>query len=105
MFTADDLTALLDRLALQRARAKTPAEAAAAQVEFLIARIALFTDVLRRAEANEAARLTARMLLSDLAQVAAQFRGSATAMHASLETSLNDLRSVIESRPDGPGRT
>jgi hypothetical protein len=107
-FTVNDLTALLEGLALQRAP-KTPDEAAGAQVDFLIARMTLLTGVLRRAEANEATRLASRMLIADLAQVAAQFRGSTNAISGSLSTVLDDLRGALErldaATADSPGRT
>ena len=95
-FTDDDLTALLERLTLKRARAGTPAEAADAQVEFVIARMTLLADALRRAESNETVRLSTRMLLGDLTQVAAQFRSTANSTRASLDTALNDLRAALE---------
>ena len=100
--TVHELTARLEQLALQRASAKTPAEAAGAQVDFLIARMTLLIGVLRCAEANDATRLASRMLIADLAQVAAQFRASTNAISGSLSTVLDDLRGALEGGPDGP---
>ena len=94
-FTADDLTQLLERLSVERAGARTSVQAEDAQVEMLCARITLLTDALRDAEASDAARLAARMMLADLAQVTAQFRGRANGIRASLEAAVHDMRAAL----------
>jgi hypothetical protein len=93
--TADDLTQLLERLTLERAGAQTSVQAGDAQIEMLCARVALLTDALRDAEANDAARLAARVLLADLAQVTAQFRGRANSIRATLEAAEDDMRAAL----------
>jgi len=95
LVTADDLTRLLERLGVERGQAQTPAQAGDAQVELLIARITVLTEALRGAEANEAARLAARMLVADLAQVTAQFRGRANGIRASLEAAVEEMRAAL----------
>ena len=93
--TADDLTQLLERLTVERAGAQSSVQAADAQVEMLCARITLLTDALRDAEASDAARLAARMLLADLAQVTAQFRGRTNSLRASLEAAVDEMRAAL----------
>jgi uncharacterized protein YPO0396 len=93
--TADDLTQLLERLAVERAGAQTSVQAGDAQVEMLCARITLLTEALRDAEASDAARLAARMLLADLAQVTAQFRARANGIRVSLEAAVDDMRAAL----------
>ena len=73
--SADDLTALLERVANS-------------------------TEALRRAPANEKARLASRMLLDDLAGVTRQFRGTTTAVGASLSAALEDLRRALDGASD-----
>ena len=93
--TAEDLTALLERLRLQPAGASTPSEVTRAQLDLLLARIGSLTEALRNADRNETTRLASRLLLSDLALVAAQFRGSANAMSASLSHALEGLTRAL----------
>jgi hypothetical protein len=90
--TPDELTPLLERFRPERARGKTPSEISDAEVQLLLARIAALTDALHDAEPNETARLASRILLSDLAVLAAQFRGRANAMRTSLAKALEELR-------------
>lgn len=87
---------LLERLSLQQAGAKSPSEVTQAQVDLLLARIASLTDVLRTAESNDTTRLASRMLLSDLALVAAQFRGRANEIAESLTRVLEDIRTASD---------
>ena len=94
-FTADDLTHLLERLTVERAGARTSVQAEGAQVEMLCARITLLTEALRDAEASDAARLAARMLLADLAQVTAQFRGRTNGIRAALESAVEEMRAAL----------
>jgi DNA anti-recombination protein RmuC len=109
MSSPEDLTMLLERLDVQRAGAKSPSEIADAQVERLLARVAALTGALRAASQNDTARLASRVLLDDLALVAAQFRGNANDMRASLSSALDDLRGALEQidspRADSRGRT
>jgi hypothetical protein len=98
--TADDLTRLLERFSVEHGRDRTTVQAGDAQVELLIARITLLTEALRHAEATDAARLAERMLLADLAQVTAQFRGRTNGIRAALETAIEEVRAALET--DGP---
>ena len=93
--TADDLTHLFERLTVERAGAQTSVQAGEAQIEMLCARVALLTEALRDAEASDAARLAARVLLADLVQVTAQFRGRANTIRASLEAAVHDMRAAL----------
>ena len=86
---------MLERLTVERTGARTSVQADDAQVEMLCARITLLTDALRDAEASDAARLAARMMLADLAQVTAQFRGRANGIRASLEAAVHDIRAAL----------
>ena len=95
--TADDLTQLLERLTVERAGAQSSSQAGDAQVELLCARVTLLTEALRDAEASDAARLAARMLLADLAQVTRQFRGRTNSLRASLEAAVDDMRAALGS--------
>jgi len=98
--TADDLARLLERLSVERGAAQSPAQAGDAQVEALAARIQLLTEALRDAEPSDAARLAARMMLADLAQVTAQFRGRANGIRHSLETAVEEMRAALgDERP------
>jgi hypothetical protein len=89
-FTADDLTALLERLRLQEASAKSTAEVTAAQLDITLARIAALTEALRNADDGEASRLASRLLLGDLATVAAHFRARTNDIAVSLSPVLQD---------------
>jgi hypothetical protein len=93
--SAADLTALLERFALRPAGAKRPGDVSQAEIELLLARISALTSALQRASGNEAARLATRLLLSDLALVAAQFRGGTNALAASLTGALEGLERVL----------
>jgi hypothetical protein len=98
--TADDLARLLERLSVERGSAQSPAQAGDAQVEVLAARIQLLTDALRDADASDAARLAARMMLVDLAQVTAQFRARANGIRSSLETAVAEMHAALgDERP------
>ena len=88
---------LLERLRLQLASAGSlPPDVAQTQVDFLLARIAALTEALRGAGGDDTTRLATRVLLSDLALVAAQFRGRANAVGASLTGALDGIRVVME---------
>jgi uncharacterized protein YPO0396 len=93
--TADDLTQLLERLTVERAGAQSSVQAGDAQIEMLCARVTLLTEALRDAEASDAGRLAARMLLADLAQVTTQFRGRTNSLRASLEAAVNEMRAAL----------
>jgi len=94
-FTSDDLAALLERFSPERAGAKPSADVTELQVRLLLSRIAALTDALRDAEPHEAARVAHRILLSDLALVAGQFRGRTNGLRASLAEALAGLRDAI----------
>jgi DNA anti-recombination protein RmuC len=105
LVTAGDLTRLLEQLAIERGQAQTPAQAGEAQVELLAARITLLTEALRGAEASDAARLAARLLVADLAQLTAQFRARTNGIRASLESAVEEMRAAIgteRAAPDPP---
>ena len=98
--TADDLARLLERLSVERGPAQSPAQAGDVQVDALAARIQLLTEALRDAEASDAARLAARMMLTDVAQVTAQFRGRANGIRHALETAVEEMRAALgDERP------
>ena len=98
--STDDLTALLQQLRLQQPGAKSPAQIAHAQTDLLLSRIASLSDTLRDtqrgAEWNDTSRAAARLLLADLAMVAAEIRGNATAIHEQLTGTLEDARVALE---------
>ncbi len=75
----------------------------------LLERLAALTNALQAAPQDETARMASRVLLDDLALVAAHFRGDANAMRASLVGALDDLRGAREqidsSRAGVRGRT
>lgn len=93
--TAGNLTALLERLRLQPAGARTPSEVTQVQLDFLLARIGSLTETLRATTSDDAARLASRLLLSDVALVAAQFRGDANAISQSLSKALEGLSAAL----------
>jgi hypothetical protein len=76
----DDLTALLEAFRPQHAGTKVASEVTQAQVDSTLARIASLTEALRGAEPNETSRLAERLLLADLAFVAAQLRGQSNTL-------------------------
>ena len=100
LVTADDLTRLLERFSVEHGRDRTAGQAGDAQVELLVARITLLTEALRHAEATDATRLAERMLLADLAQVTAQFRGRTNGIRGALETAIEEMRAALGT--DGP---
>jgi hypothetical protein len=95
LVTAEDLTRLLERLAIERGHAQTGAQASDAQIELLVARITLLTEALRGAAAGDAARLAARLLVADLAQVTAQFRGRTNGIRTTLESAVEEMRAAL----------
>jgi hypothetical protein len=103
--TTDDLTRLLEQLAVERGQAQTGAQASDVQIELLVARIKLLTEALRDAAAGDAARLAARLLVADLAQVTAQFRGRTNGIRAALESAVEEMRAALgtaRAAPDQP---
>ncbi len=101
----DDLTAVLQRLHLHQAGTRSPSEVTQAQIELLLARIAALTETLRGAESNESSRIAARLLLADVAMVAAQFRGNTNALGERLTRVLKNVRLTLESTADKPAPT
>lgn len=93
--TSGDLALLLERFRAERAGARTAADMSDEQVQASLARIAALTDALGGTESNDASRIASRVLLSDLAFVAAQFRGRANTIRASLDKVLEDLRAAL----------
>lgn len=94
-FTSDDLAALLERCPVEHVGTRLSLEVTEGQVQLLLSRIAALTDALRDVESNETTRLAYRMLLSDLALVAGQFRGRANGLHASLAEAVASLGDTI----------
>lgn len=98
-FTATDLIALLERVPLA-----TPARSLAgirqAKLELTLARVASLTDALRGAEPTDASRVAARLLLADLADVAAQFRTGIREISDALTSAADGLHAVASA--DGP---
>jgi hypothetical protein len=95
-FTADDLTALLERFRLQQAGAKSTSEVTQAQTDLLLGRIASLTDALRTAESGDTADLASRLLINDLALVAASLRARANEISASLTLALEGVRGELD---------
>jgi len=93
--TSDDLAALLERCAVERAGAKAATDVTEAQLQILLARIAALTEALRDTEGGEAERLAARILVGDLATVAGQFRGRASSVRAALAGAEQGLRDAL----------
>jgi len=92
---SNDLTALLERLRLQSAGAASLPEVHQAQLDLLLARIASLTEALRDTKSDETSRLAARLLVADLGLVAAQFRGRANDIAASLTRAIDGLSSDL----------
>ena len=92
----DALILLLERVHLPSAGAKSTSDVTLEQVDVLIARIASLTDALRGAAEDETAQLVARMLISDLSLVAAQFRGRANELVAALTRAREDIRAELD---------
>lgn len=90
-----DLTVLLERLRLPPAGAKPTSDVTLEQVDVLLARIASLTEALRGAAENETTQLASRILIGDLALVAAQFRGRANELTAALTRASDDIRAEI----------
>ena len=91
LLTLGELNALLERVALDRAGSRPAEEVTEAQIQHLLARVAALTDALREAEQSSAAQLASRLLLDDLAVIAAHFRGRANSMEPVLSKALADL--------------
>ncbi len=84
-----ELTARLESLALADGLQQAPGQTADAAVDQALARIAALTDLLRRnAVFDDATRLAARLLLTDLAAVSAAFRAHANQFEQLLADAL-----------------
>jgi hypothetical protein len=94
--TPGDLILLLERLRLPSAGAKYTPEVIREQGDVLITRIAALTEALRGAAEDETSKLASRMLIGDLALVAAQFRGRANELVASLTRARDDIRGELD---------
>jgi ribosomal protein S15P/S13E len=90
-----ELTELLERIRPERAGGKTIDETTQAQVQHLLARIAALTDALRTGESDHSTRLGSRLLLDDLAMVAALFRARSNDLGTSLTCALDNMRTVL----------
>jgi hypothetical protein len=67
-----------------------------AQLDLVLARMNALIALLREAAPSDTARLAERLLLADLAFVAARFRAEANAASASLERTLDGVREVVD---------
>jgi len=94
--TPDELASILERFRLEPAGDRQPSEITEAQLQLLLARIAAVTDTVRALESHETRRIASRILLDDLTVVAAQFRGRANAIAASLATAIAEMREALE---------
>ncbi len=92
----NDLILLLERVRLPSAGAKPTSDVTLEQVDALIARIASLTDALRGAADDETAQVASRILIGDLAMVAAQFRGRANELVAALTRAREDIRAELD---------
>lgn len=99
-----ELTELLERFPVERAGSQAVEEVTGARIQLLLARIAALTAMLRDAAPDETADLVSRLLLNDLAAVAAHFRGRANEMRSSLAKALADLREGHQESIDGQPR-
>ena len=97
----DPLAGLLLTLRLQPAGMTSPSEAAHAQLDLLFERVATLSKALRDADGGAIPRVAARLLLADLAMVAAQLRGHATAHSASLASALENVREILDKTGEG----
>ena len=87
-----DLAATLEALRLRPASVPTVAAAMQGQLELAFGRLAAVTELLRQeTEWNEATRLAARLLLTDLGTISAQFRAEANEAAARLTRVLESI--------------
>jgi hypothetical protein len=99
---SDRVLELLQQLQLQASRADTPFDAAQAQSDLLLDRLAALTRALRGADASDSSRIAARLLLADVAMTTAGIRGEASAHEASLTRVLDDVREILERTGERP---
>ena len=92
----DDLRALLLQLRLPAPDSKTASDAARSQLDLLLARITALTESLRTAPLDGAFDSAARLLLADLAMVAAQCRGHTSELGERLAHALEHARLALE---------
>lgn len=99
----DRLAALLQQLRLQQAEGQAPSEVTQAQVDLLLARIASLTEALRGSSDSSAAfRVTARLLLADVAMVTAQFRGNTNAIGERLTRAMENAQLALNRSASAP---
>ena len=95
--TAAALAAALERLQLRPPDVQTVPAAMHGEVELLCARIASITELLRADPAwSDATRVAARLLLADVAAVAAQFRADTNESAGALARTLDSIRSLLD---------
>jgi hypothetical protein len=100
---AEALGAILEQLRLNDGAGSTPPAVTQAQIDLLLARITAVTGWLRRTpDSSDASRAAVRLLLADVAMVAAQFRGNTTALDDRLTRAVEHARLALESTTDGP---
>ena len=93
---------ILQQLRLQQAGSKTSSESTRTQIELLLTRIGSLTDALRSAPSGEASDAATRLLLADLAMVAAQFRGRTGELGERLAHALERTRLALEGSDKAP---
>ena len=91
-----DVTALIAGLSLVPAEPRSPTDLTQAELDLVLARMSALITLLRDAAPSDTTRLAERLLLADLAFVAARFRAGADAASASLEGALDALRSALD---------
>ena len=91
------LAAALERLQLRPTGVATVQAATQGQIELACARIAALTELLRAETIwSETTRITARLLLTELGAVSAQFRATANEDAGTLTQTLDSIRSLLD---------
>jgi hypothetical protein len=97
--TTSDLIALVERVRLALPAASA-LDAQKTQLDLALARIASLTESLRGSGWTDANRIAARILLSDLALVASQLRGSTRDVSDALVNAVHGLNASLERESD-----
>lgn len=97
----EGLRSVLRELRVQQPDGKTASQATRSQIELLLTRIGSLTEALRSAPAGDASDsdvsdTATRLLLADLAMVAAQFRGHTSELGERLAHALEHARLALE---------
>ena len=107
---ADGLRSVLRDLRVPQPGGKTASQATRAQIDLLLTRIGSLTEALRPALSgtappgdasdSDASDTATRLLLADLAMVAAQFRGNTGELGERLSHAVERARLALEGRTD-----